>query len=190
MSLNQTSPPATSPVTLAEAKRHLRLEDTTEEDDQIQGFLDAAVKLIEDTYWLQLITATWTLKLDALPDVIFAPRGPLQSATIQYVDGAGATQTLSPSNYTVDSSSHPGRILPAYGYCWPSTRCHINAVTVAMVNGFGDSGVDVPQPIKQAILIYTGILYENRGSCSGDMPPVIDALMSSYRMTYARGTVA
>lgn len=189
MSLNQTSPPATSPVTLAEAKRHLRV-DSTDEDDEIQGFLDAAIKLIEDTFWLQLITATWTLKLDAFPDVIFAPRGPLQSATIQYVDGAGATQTLSPSNYTVDSSSHPGRIIPAYGYCWPSTRCHINAVTVAMVNGFGDSAVDVPQPIKQAILIYTGILYENRGSCSGEMPPVIDALMSSFRMTYVRGTVA
>ena len=181
-------PPGTSPVTLAEAKAHLRVE-SNDEDSEIQAFLDAAIKLIEDAYWLQLITATWELKCDDFPDVIFTPRGPLQSATIQYVDGSGATQTLSPSAYTVDSSSFPGRILPAYGYCWPSTRCHINAVTVAMVNGFGDSADDIPQPIKNAVLILTGILYENRGACGEDMPPIIDTFMSPYRKTYARSTV-
>lgn len=190
MSLRQTEPPTTSPVTLAEAKAHLRVE-SDDEDSEIQGFLYAAVTLIEEAYWLQLNTATWELKLDRFPDVIFAPRGPLQSATIQYVDGAGTTQTLSPSDYTVDSSSFPGRIVPSYAAtCWPSTRCHINAVTVEMVNGFGDSADEVPQPIKQAVLILTGILYENRGACGEDMPPVIDALMSPYRKTYARTTVA
>lgn len=190
MSLRQTVPPATSPVTLAEAKAHLRLEDTDDEDEQIQRFLDAAIKLIEDAYWLQLITATWELKLDFFPEVIHAPRGPLQSATIEYVDDAGATQTLSPSAYTVDDASRPGRIIPAYSYDWPSTRYHLNAVTVEMVNGFGDSATDVPQPIKQAILIFTGILYESRGECGEAMPPVIDVLMSPYRMTYVRSTVA
>jgi uncharacterized phiE125 gp8 family phage protein len=189
MSLRLTVPPEESPVTLEEAKRHLDLE-SDDFDDLVQGFLTAATELVQEAYWLQLITATWELKLDAFPDVIFAPRGPLQSATIQYVDGTGATQTLSPSAYTVDNSSFPGRILPAYGSCWPSTRCHINAVTVAMVNGFGDSADDVPQPIRQAILIYTGILFENRGACGSDMPPIVDALMSPYRKTYARSTVA
>lgn len=190
MSLRLTVPPATSPVTLAEAKVHLRREDLTEEDSQIQGFLDAAIMLIEDAYWLQLITATWELKLDYFPSIVHAPRGPLQSATIEYVDDAGATQTLSPSAYTVDGSAFPGRIIPAYGYAWPTTRDHLNAVTVEMVNGFGDSGTDVPRPIRQAILIWTGILYESRGTCGGEMPPIVDALMSPYRRTYVRGTVA
>ncbi len=180
-------PPETSPVTLPEAKAHLRV-DSTDEDSEIQGFLSAAIELIQESYWLQLTTATWELKLDAFPDVIFAPRGPLQSATIQYVDGTGATQTLSPSAYTVDNSSFPGRIVPAYGYCWPSTRCHINAVTVAMVNGFGDSADDVPQLIKTAILNFTGYLYDNRGTCGGEIPKFIDVLLAPYRRTYARST--
>lgn len=182
-------PPETSPVTLAEAKAHLQVE-SDEEDSEIQGFLYGAVALIEESCWLQLITATWELTLDHFPDVIFAPRGPLQSATIQYVDGTGSSQTLSPSLYTVDSSSRPGRILPSYAAtCWPSTRCHINAITVAMVNGFGDSADDVPQPIKSAILILTGILYENRGACGESLPPLIKSLMAPYDMSYARSTL-
>lgn len=183
MSLRQTVPPVLSPVTVDEVKTHLRVEGT-DQDEDIHRQLLAATKLIEDANWIQLITATWELKMDEFPEVIFAPRGPLQSATIQYVDGAGATQTLSPSAYTVDASSQPGRIVPAYGYCWPVTRTQLSAVTVTMVNGFGDSPDDIPATIKQAILVLTAVLYESRGACGAGMPEVIDHLMSPYRMTY------
>jgi uncharacterized phiE125 gp8 family phage protein len=93
---------------------------------------------------------------------IVVPRPPLASVTsITYVDGAGATQTLSLSVYTVDTSEEPGRIRLAYGQSWPSIRDQRAAVTVRYVCGYGGPG-SVPEAAKAALKLYVGHLYENR----------------------------
>jgi len=140
VSLNQTSPPSYEPITLEEAKRHLRV--THNDDDTLIGALIAAARdkaqTIQDR---QLVTATWVLKMDAFPsgDEIRVPLPPLQSVTsITYTDTDGVSQTMSSGDYDVDTASEPGRIALSYGASWPSTRTEIDAVTVTYVAGYAD----------------------------------------------------
>ena len=66
------------------------------------------------------------------------------------------------SVYQTDLISIPGRIKTAYGESWETTRSgDLNAVEVQYVSGYGDSGDDVPQPIKQLITAIAVDLYEH-----------------------------
>jgi uncharacterized phiE125 gp8 family phage protein len=70
---------------------------------------------------------------------------------------------LDPGTHTVDASSNEmGRIALAWNRFWPSTRYTINAVTIRFAAGYGDAAEDVPQAIRQGILIEISNLYENR----------------------------
>lgn len=178
--------PAEEPLTLAEAKAHLRV-DASNEDDLIAALIVAARELAETRQRRALVTQTWDLTLDRwpygggyydrairqmgpgsplwLPNTgqlpIELPRPPLQSVTsIAYVDPEGNSQTLDPSAYVV-STGTPGRIAPAYGLTWPSIRNQIDAVTIRYVAGYGAASA-VPKATKQAILLLVGHLYENR----------------------------
>jgi uncharacterized phiE125 gp8 family phage protein len=182
MSLRITVEPVAEPIDLAEARRHLRLDDDDDEDDLVQSLILTARKYVEQVTWLQLVTATYEWKLDRLCGVLYVPRPPLQSvASIQYVDAQGNTQTLGSSLYTVDAAHLPGRILPAYNQTWPTTRGHIQDATITFDAGYGDAASDVPEPIRQAMLVIIGHLYENRGGCDG-MPASVGHLLSSYRV--------
>ena len=87
--------------------------------------------------------------------MIDLPRPPLQSVeSIQYIDTAGNVQTLAPEDYVVDASSGEiGRVALAWNRFWPITRCSINSVVIQFTAGYGDAAEDVPQAIRQGILI-------------------------------------
>lgn len=111
-----------------------------------------------------LVTQTWDLFLDAFPGwELGVPKPPLQSvSSISYVDTNGTAQTLASDQYLVDIKGEPGRITPAYGLTWPSTRAQNNAVTVRFVAGYGAAGA-VPDGIKNWMLLRIRQLYDNRG---------------------------
>lgn len=165
MALRLYTAPATEPLTASEAKAHLRVEHSTD-DTLITALIVAARQHAEDFTGRALITQTWELYLDAFPDcdddVLYVPLPRLVSVTsISYVDTDGVTQTWNSTNYLVDAKSEPARITPAYGVSWPTTRGQVNAVTMRFVAGYG-AAVDVPQTIKQAMLLIIGHLYEHR----------------------------
>src|SRR5205085_7972655 len=138
-SLSLVSPPANEPVSLDEAKEHLRVT-STDQDNLIRHLISAARIYCENKLGQPIVTQTWDLKLDGFPcDAIRVPRPPLQSVTsITYLDSGGSLQTLNPSTYLVlDSTTPPasgpahtppliGRIESAYGLTWPSTRYQSN----------------------------------------------------------------
>jgi hypothetical protein len=62
----------------------------------------------------------------------------------------------------VDTDSTPGRVLPAYGKVWPSTLDYPGSVRVQFVAGYGDTAEDVPQCIRNWILLNIGAMHENR----------------------------
>lgn len=165
LTLTQSSAPDTEPLTLTDAKRQLRVEHALD-DEYIQGAIAAARSHIETVTHRQLITATWVLRLDEFPDgegIIKLPRPPLQSITsVQYVDTAGDSQTLDSSLYTADVYSEPGRLMPAYGQTWPSTRAVPNAVTVTYVAGYGDAWSNIPAQLRAALALIVADLYEHR----------------------------
>ena len=194
-SLRLITAPENEPVTVADASRHLRLNDSTlqaEEYPLVEALIQSAREAIDGARgWVgrALITQTWELVLDEFPcDEIRITLPPLQTiVSIKYDDANGAEQTVSSANYIVDTSSEPARVVPVSTFFWPPTKDKINAVRVRFTAGYGDDGADVPMPIRAAMLIMIANLYENRQSVGiaasvNEIPMVVDALLAPYRI--------
>lgn len=179
--------PAIEPISLTEAKAHLRV--TFDDDDAlIQGRLRAARRHLEWKYNRAFITQTLVLTLDRfdrgkwLSESFYgiAPatwvmglgvtwsmielRPPVQSITsITYADPSGVTQTLAASGYTLDpgSEASAGRVYPALNKIWPAVALTPSSIRIEFVTGFATPGL-VPDDWKSAVLLYLGHLYENR----------------------------
>lgn len=164
MPLVQLTFAAEEPVSLDRAKLHLR-QDETDDDDLIRALVTAARKWCEVRLRQCLVTASWRLSLDGFPcgaGMIELPRPPLRSVTsVKYYDAANVERTVSSTYYDVDVASRPGRLVPAWGYTWPATYPRLNAVNVEFSAGYGDAD-DVPETIRQAILLLVGHWYANR----------------------------
>jgi len=182
--------PAVEPVTLAEAKAHLRV-DITDDDTLISSLITSARQYIERAIRRALVTQTWRASIDEFPasGEIVLPKPPLQSVTsIQYTDINDSTSTIASSTYTVDTDSEPGRIVLKYGQSWPSTSlANTNPVQVTFVAGYG-AAADVPAHFKQAILLLAGHWYENReaiavtGAIPKEMPLAVSSLIGLDRV--------
>jgi uncharacterized phiE125 gp8 family phage protein len=155
--------PLEEPVSLAQAKAHLRVT-VADEDAQVLAAIFAAREHAETFTGRAFVTQTWELLLDAFPAgrEIELPFPPLQSVTsVKYIDPDGAEQTFAAANYHVDAVSTPGRVRLKPTAFWPSIADQPNAVTVRFVAGYGGTAA-VPFTIKAAILLVVGHLFEHR----------------------------
>lgn len=162
LTLVQPAAPTEEPVSLAEAKAHLRVT-STDEDTLIGALIVAARQWCESWTGRQFVTATWRLSLDRFPCwMVELPKPTLQSVSAIVYDAAdGVATTLSGSTYRVDADSEPARITPAYGLIWPVTRWQTSAVRITYVAGYGAAAA-VPLAIRQAMLLLVGHWYANR----------------------------
>ena len=185
MSLRLITAPSVEPVSLVEAKKHLRVS-ASDEDALITALIVTAREAVEHELGRALVSQTLEKTLDMFPFAIELPNPPVASITsIKYLDENGIEQTLSSSSYTLDnaSDSRPAWLTPAYGYAWPSTYAEINAVKVRYVAGWANAAA-VPQAIKQWMLLNIGHWFENR-EASGDKRepmPFISGLLDRYRI--------
>ena len=183
MSLKLITAPTQEPVTLGEAKDHLRV-DNADDDALISALILAARQWAEEYTGRQFVTATWDWMMDGFCNTFMVPLPPLQSVTsIKYLDTAGAEQTLASSTYRVDAVSEPGRIALDYGQSWPSTYPVINAVTVRFVAGY----TTVPEPIRWALLMLINELYEQRqesivGNIVTSAPFHVRAMLTQFKV--------
>lgn len=154
--------PGSEPVTLEEAKLHLRV-DADDDDNLITELIKASRRWCEQYQGRAFINQSITLKLDKFVNKIKLPMAPLVSVTsIKYLDTAGVQQTLDNSVYDVDTISEPGQINLAYNQSWPTTRLVHHAVEIIFVAGYGATASAVPEDIKSAIKLLLGHFYENR----------------------------
>lgn len=157
----------TVPVSVSDMKEHLRVTHT-DDDNYIEALILAAAKTCENFQGRKYMQASKVLKLDAFPEfgIIRPEWSPLiQVDSIQYVDTDGNAQTVPASDYDVDTDTEPGRITPAYGKSWPSTRDQVNAISVNYQAGYATAD-EVPDDIKHAIKLLVGHFYEHRESVS------------------------
>lgn len=183
MALTLDTAPTVEPVTVAEAKNHLRV-DTSAEDTLIGRLITAARRTIELWEWRSHITQTWKAEADDFGAIIDGcneirlPRPRLQSVTsIKYIDTNGVEQTLvKNTDYEVDAASEPGRISLVDGESWPVVDKTQHAVEFLYKAGYGDNGSDVPELTRSAILLFVEHLYTHRGT-AGDVPAAIEPLL-------------
>lgn len=165
MGLTQTVAPTEEPVTLDEAKLHLRV-DVKDDDAYITALIEAARLWVESYTKRQLVTATYALTLDAFPTKIILPRpNALTVSSITYTDTDGDSQTLASSQYTLTIDGVFGCIVEAYNVSWPSTRDIPNAVTVTYTAGYGAASA-VPESAKVAVKMLLSDLYERRSAAN------------------------
>lgn len=183
-SLTRTTQPAVEPVTLAEAKAHLRV-DTSDDDAYIGTLITAARQWCEEYLDRTLVNTQWTMRLDSFPYEIELPRPPIASSgtvtavTLTYTLGDESTATLSSSAYRVDRHSTPGVVRQLRSGTWPANLDDYNAVTVTWWAGYGASGSSVPQGVKNAMLLYIHELYEKRGAA--EPPAAAKVLLDAFR---------
>ena len=165
-----TTPPSIEPVTLAEARTHLRIEPYGSplehpDDTYISSAISVAREFCEQYLERALATQTITMVADNFSKPLLLPNAPIQSVTdITYVDENGATQTLATTVYELDTFGNKIRL--KYDQVYPNTRVQEDAVTVTYVAGYtnGESPdtYPLPAPIKAAMLLIIGNQYENR----------------------------
>ena len=158
------TPPAVLPVSLAEAKLHLRV-DASSEDDLIDLYLQTAVDYLDGYSGLlgkAIITQTWRQTFD---DFLYPLRLPLVASSITsltYVNTAGSTVTLDSASYVLRRDALGSYVEPVETADWPATGLELAAVNVTFVSGAALA--DVPAAIRTLILLLVGGFYANRES--------------------------
>ena len=187
MALVITSAPAVEPVTVSEAKAHLRVDGTAE--DTLIGSLILTSRLhIEAALGLALMTQSWRLSLDVWPNgrELELPLRPLQSlSSVKVVAADGTSETVPSNSYVVDIDGTPPRLVRNGGR-WPQPEKAANGIEIEFTAGFGDEAADVPAPIRQALLMLIAHWYEHRdpievGSRETLIPAAVSDLLAPYR---------
>jgi len=151
MNLTRILDAASEALSLTELKNHLRIASSTADDDAFRLYIPAVRHRTETFLRETLITSTWQYKEDAFSDITCLPMGPIQSITsISYVDTDGVSQSFTDFQFDED-----GRLAPAYGFSWPSTRAQFNAVTIIYIAGQLHAG-NVQEDIKHAMSLWIG----------------------------------
>lgn len=188
MALKLLIGPDIEPVTLEEAKLHLKVE-TDDDNDLIEALITAAREYCEGFQRRAYIVQTWELWLDAFPEQqwIQLPRPPLQEATVEYYDVNDIAYDF--TDFFVDTKSEPGYIVLNYDAVWPTTVLRpANGVCITFIAGYGDGteydeAESVPRKVKQAMLLIVGAWYEQRensiatGAIPKEIPMGAEALL-------------
>jgi uncharacterized phiE125 gp8 family phage protein len=189
--------PAMEPVTLAQAKLHLRVTSASE-DALIERLIRAARLQVEATLRRKIVTQQWRIYFDQFPgvlcpDVAFVGRGahfvlpdvaPVASINaVRYLDAEGVLQTLATSVYQLVKEA-PARLVLAYGQAWPAARGDAESVRVELTCGYG-AGNAVPEDITSAVLLLVGHWFENRetvnvGNITTLLPYSVEALLAPH----------
>lgn len=182
--------PAVEPLTTDEIKDWCRIS-TSAEDAAITRLAKSCRRTLENMLGISMVETTWDEYWDAFPGVLQPYRSPVLSIELfEYVNTAGTTTALvENTDYQTDLVSKPARILPAYGTVFPATRCKPNAVHLQYKAGFGDAADDVPEDVKDLLLLFIAVAYEERlpiimGSQGEEVP-----VPAGFRQKIANNTI-
>lgn len=192
--LTRTAAPTDTPISVAEAKAHMRV-DVSDDDTLIASLISAATTLL-DGYdgrlgGRALFTQSWTISTrSALASKLYLPVVPVQSVTsISYYDANDADQSLTVSDFHVHAFDDIAWLYPKSGTVWPTVYDRPDAIRVEFVAG--RAVADIPDDLKTALLLLVAHWYQNRegvGATVGqaaEIPFGISAIINKYRLGWA-----
>jgi uncharacterized phiE125 gp8 family phage protein len=186
------------PVTLAEAKLHLRV-DLSDDDALITAMISAAREMVERYTSRTLIYTAYRLTMDNWPYDIELPRSPAIEAAanlvtgiayitprIRYYDGDGNQQTMAyaANDFEVLLDNNPPLlVLPPSGI-WPVTYpLQRGAIEIDWIAGYGSASTGIPELLRLAIMMLVAHWYEHReavGSFGSEVPLAVDSVLRLY----------
>lgn len=195
------TPPAILPVSLAEAKLHLRIDpDLTLEDTLVTGLIAGATGYLDGWTGILgrcLVEQTIRQDFDALAPCLPLPLGPvMEIVSVGYTDANGDTATVDPASYSVKTDGG-GRSRVEFDGVSASGAASVTYkagyATIPEVPADGETPAipaqsTVPEAIKIAIKLFVGAWYENReetviGVSVAGLPASVaaHALLAPYR---------
>jgi len=172
--LRRIKAPAYEPVTVNEVKAHTHI-DYSNDDVLIQKWIRSARELIEGYQHVSYVPQQFKLILDDYPkDILYIPMSPVKSIDkIKYnlINNLSIEHPL--QYFFVDLYSVPARIVPIFGGGWGDyILCKIGGIEIDYTAGYElYAGVTpgpeeiiecIPEPVKQAIIIYCAWQNGNR----------------------------
>lgn len=159
----RTSAPAATPISLAEAKAHLRVTSSSD-DTLITALVQSATDHLDGWSGIlgrALVTQSWRIDFDWFSSRrIRIPLVPVQSITsLAYWDTANADQTFNSGNYALYRDDQGSFVDLGQGFSWPSVYRRSDAIRLTFVAGYGNAA-SVPYPIKQALLLMVQEMYQ------------------------------
>lgn len=184
--LVETAPAGAEPLTLEEARLHLRAGHSSD-DPLITGLIATARLLCEQVTGLSLINRDYSLWLDRWPgsdslpwwdglregvrsrkpQALLLPRPPLCAVSGIYIYSAAGDAAVFDSNaYYVDTVRKPGRIVLQDSQSAPEPERIANGIEIRYTAGFGTTPQDVPAMLRQGMKQLVAHMYENRGDAA------------------------
>lgn len=148
------TPPLLEPVSLAEVKDQLGIDDTRS-DGLLSRRIVEARELVEQYTGRALLTQTREIRWDCFVDRHECPSA-LAVESVKYIDTNGVEQTVSSSDYTLDTYAFIPFVQSAYDVAWPYTRREPNAVRIQFTAGYGATVESVPALIREQIILLVG----------------------------------
>ena len=185
------TPATTNPITLTEAKTHLKV-DTTADDTFITNLIKSATSSAQEYTNRFFITTTIQQYGDKWEDISNLFKSPVLSVShIKYVDPDGTLQTLSTNVYFVDEVNKPARIGLKPNQSFPTIIDRLNAVYVEYRVGTAAGPDEVDEGIRQALLLTIGNWYQNRqavvtGTIATEPPMNAKFLLDQYKIQVCR----
>lgn len=179
------SAPSVEPVSLAEAKEHAEVEHS-DHDALLQRLVSAAVAYVDASGVLgrAMISQTWAQTGYGWRDRVELTMTPVQSlSAVKYFDVYNVEQTATLSDFRLLGTALNSYVEPVGS--WPQAFDRPDALKLEYVAGYGDAASDVPQTLRNAILMLVGHWYENREAYSEMAPKRVpmgfDALIGVER---------
>jgi uncharacterized phiE125 gp8 family phage protein len=177
---------AVEPLTLADAKAFLRVAHS-DDDAVITALIAAARSHVEAQTRRALITQTWRLVRDGWPTdgrITVTPAAVRSVSAARIYDAVGATHALDPAVFILDQGASLLNFAPAT--LAPPGRLAAG-IEIDVVVGYGDAPANVPEALRQALLLLVSHWYENRGLIAighsiAVLPATIAALIAPYRV--------
>lgn len=179
------SPPASEPVTLAQARAFLKLDDTSE-DELLGSLITAARLMVEAASGRILLDQSWRLVFDRWPadGAIRLPLSPVSAISAARVyDVLGVAQPVVEGSLVLDAACDPP-VMRIVGEL-PELGRQRGAIEIDLVAGFGPQPDAVPAPLRQGVLRLAARWFEQRGDVASRdaeaLPKDIALLIAPYR---------
>lgn len=189
MKVERTTEPSAEPVSLDEAKAHLRIVDYADDDDYVSDIIAAARRAIEDATGRTLIDTEFTQHVRGWCPWIDLIRGQAHTAeAITYDADDGTEQTVDPALYELRAyGDGRAEVVFSDDFEEPNLRDmpRVDRVRIRFTAGYGDAPGSVPEPLRRAALFWVAHLYEDRTPVGVNvnltrMPFAIESLIAPY----------
>lgn len=181
MSITIVTPPASEPISLAEAKLFLRV-DQSAEDSLIASLIGAAREAVEAGIGRALLTRRVRESLDiwrrdsATGSLLGL--GPVTNViAVRLLANNGAQSVIDPERYRLEGNRDRPRLVFPSGF--PATLRSAGGIEIEYECGYADEAADLPVALRLATMQIVASLYELRQG-EGGIPETARALMRPF----------